>query len=197
MSKNTQNSNESLSKILCDYAPLVVFFISYKFIQSPNPLFFATVCLMIATFIALIISYILTRKISTMALFSGLILGTFGALTIIFKDETFIKMKPTIINCIFAVILLYGYLTQKPIISHLFGSQLKMSDKAWITLSLRWALFFVFLAMLNEIIWRNYSTDFWVQFKVFGMMPLSLVFTLTQMPFMMREMQSASDSKIN
>ena len=183
------SSKESFSKILCDYAPLAVFFISYKFIASPNPLFFATICLMITTFLALVVSYILTKKISKMALFSGLLLGTFGGLTIIFKDEIFIKLKPTIINILFAAILFYGSLTKKPLISYLFGSQLTMSDKAWLTLSFRWAWFFLFLAILNEIIWRNYSTDFWVQFKVFGMMPISLVFTITQMPFMMKEMK--------
>lgn len=186
----TKTSNhESLSKVLCDYAPLAIFFISYKFSGSPNPLMFATICLMIATCLALIISYILTKKISMMALFSGIILGTFGSLTLIFKDEIFIKMKPTIVNMIFALILFYGSLAKKPLISYLFGSQLKMSNQAWIKLSWRWAWFFIFLALLNEAIWRNFSTDFWVQFKVFGMMPISLIFTISQMPFMMREMK--------
>jgi intracellular septation protein len=181
--------HESLSKVLCDYAPLAAFFISYKFSSSPNPLMFATICLMFATFLALIISYLLTKKISKMALFSGIILGTFGSLTLIFKDEIFIKMKPTIINMIFALILFYGSLTKKPLISYLFGTQLKISDQAWIKLSWRWAWFFIFLAFLNEAIWRSFSTDFWVQFKVFGMMPISLIFTISQMPFMMKEMK--------
>jgi intracellular septation protein len=185
----TPSSHGSITKTLCDYAPLAVFFIAYKFIESPNPLIFATICLLITTFVTLIISYILTKKISMMALFSGIILGTFGGLTIIFKDEIFIKMKPTIINLIFAAILFYGYFTKKPLISYLFGTQLRMSDQAWLKLSCRWACFFMFLALLNEVIWRNYSTDFWVQFKVFGMMPISLIFTFTQIPFMMKEMQ--------
>lgn len=187
----TNKSNESLSKILCDYAPIIVFFISYKTSHDANPLFFATICLMITTFFALVISYILTKKISIMALASGLLLGTFGGLTLIFKDEIFIKLKPTIINLLFAAILFYGSIAKKPLISYLFGSQLIMSTKAWITLSWRWAYFFLFLAILNEIIWRNFSTDFWVQFKLFGMMPISLIFTITQTPFILREMKKS------
>lgn len=185
MSKN----KESLSKILCDYAPLAIFFIAYKLNYGENPLLFATICLLISTFVALLISYILIRHISKMALFSGLILGTFGGLTIFFKDEIFIKMKPTIINLVFAAILFYGYINKKPLISHLFGTHIKMSNQAWLKISLRWAFFFLFLALLNEIIWRNFTTDFWVQFKVFGILPISLLFTISQMPFMMKEME--------
>jgi intracellular septation protein len=185
-------SKESISKILSDYLPLIVFFAAYKLNKGENPLLFATICLLISTFIALVISYILTGYISKMALFSGLILGTFGGLTIFLKDETFIKIKPTIINLIFASILFYGYLTKKPLISYLFGEQIKMSNQAWLKLSLRWGCFFVFLALLNEIIWRNFTTDFWVQFKVFGILPISLIFTFSQMPFIMKEMNKAS-----
>ncbi|MBU6338417.1 MAG: septation protein A [Rickettsiales bacterium] len=182
-------NKEALSKILCDYAPLAIFFVAYKLNKGENPLLFATICLLISTFISLIISYILTKHISKMALFSGLILGTFGGLTIIFKDENFIKIKPTIINLVFAAILFYGYFTKKPLISYLLGTEIKMSNSAWLKLSLRWALFFVFLALLNEIIWRSFPTDFWVQFKVFGILPISIIFTISQMPFMMREMK--------
>lgn len=184
-----QNHHDSLVKFLCDYLPLGVFFISYKFLKSPDPLIFATINLMIATFVALLLSYILTRKIPKMALFSGIILGVFGALTILLKDDIFIKLKPTIINLIFAAILFYGYFTKKPFLSNLFGEQIEMSNKAWLTLSWRWGCFFIALAVLNEVIWRSFSTDFWVQFKVFGMMPLSLLFTVSQVPFMMKEMK--------
>jgi intracellular septation protein len=141
------------------------------------------------TFITLIVSYFITRKISLVPLFSAIVLGFFGSLTIFLKDEIFIKTKPTIINLIFALILLYGYFSKKPLLSYLLGEQIKIDDRAWLVLSLRWACFFLVLAGLNEFIWRSFSTDLWVQFKVFGMMPLSLIFTVSQMPFMIREMK--------
>ncbi|MDX2083603.1 MAG: septation protein A [Rickettsiales bacterium] len=187
MNNPVKNSHESWSSFFCDYFPLITFFIFYKFIKAGNPLIIATIALMVATLIALIISYILTKKIAKMALFSGLVLGIFGCATIILQNEIFIKIKPTVINLIFALILFYCYFAKKLWLANLFGGKIKMLDKAWLTLSWRWAVFFVFLAILNELIWRNFSTDFWVQFKVFGMTPISLIFTISQIPFMMNE----------
>ena len=176
-------------KFLYDYLPLIVFFACYKLAKTQDPLVTATIYMIVTTFVALAISYIFTRKIPTVALVSGAVLGVFGGLTIILKDDIFIKMKPTIINLLFAAILFYGYFTKKPFLSYLLGEQIKMNSRAWLTLSLRWAWFFIFLSVLNEVIWRNSSTDSWVQFKVFGMMPISLIFTLSQVPFMLREMK--------
>lgn len=184
-----KKSYSSLTKFLYDYLPLIVFFACYKLAKTPNPLVTATIYMIATTFVALIISYILTRKIPMVALASGAILAVFGGLTILLENDIFIKMKPTIINLLFAAILLYGYCAKKPLLSYLLGEQIKMSDQAWLALSMRWAGVFIFLALLNEIIWRNFSTDFWVQFKVFGMMPISLIFTLSQVPFMIREMK--------
>lgn len=184
-----KKSYETISNFLCDYAPLLVFFISYKMNNSSNPLMTATISLIITTLIALVISYILTKKIAKTALFSGILLTIFGSLTVILKDETFIKMKPTIVNFVFSIILFYGYFSSKPLLSYILGAQIKISNQAWIILSWRWAWFFIFLAVLNEIIWRSFPTDFWVQFKVFGMMPISLIFTASQIPFMMKEMK--------
>jgi intracellular septation protein len=180
---------ESTTKFLYDYLPLIVFFAIYKLAKTPDPLVTATIYMVATTFIALVISYFLTRKIPTVALVSGITLGVFGGLTILLKDDIFIKMKPTIINVIFAVILFYGYFKKKPFLSYILGEQIKMSNHAWLTLSARWGVFFLILAILNELIWRNFSTDFWVQFKVFGMMPISLIFTVFQVPFMIREMK--------
>ncbi len=191
MSKKTHNSS---MKFLYDYLPLIVFFICYKFSGTANPLITATIFMVITTAIALIISYILTRTIPLVPLFSAIVLAVFGGLTIFLQDEIFIKMKPTIINLIFAGILFYGFITKKTFLSYLLGEQIKMCSKAWLTLSMRWAMFFVFLAVLNEIIWRNFSTDFWVQFKVFGMMPISLLFTVSQVPFMMKEIKREEES---
>jgi intracellular septation protein len=191
MSKKTHNSS---IKFLYDYLPLIVFFLCYKFSNTPNPLITATIFMVITTAIALAVSYVMTRTIPTVALFSAVVLAFFGGLTVFFQDELFIKIKPTIINLIFAAILLYGFFTKKPLLSYLLGEQIKMNNKAWIILSLRWAVLFITLAILNEIIWRNYSTDFWVQFKVFGMMPISLLFTISQVPFMMREIKKFEES---
>ena len=189
MKKNLTEKKESISKILCDYLPLIIFFVVYKFSNSQRPLIAATSSMVVSTFFALIISYFLTKKIALVPLFSALVLGFFGCLTIFLKDDFYIKIKPTIINLIFAGILFFGYLSKKPLLSYLMGSQIKISPQAWLILSLRFALFFVFLAILNEVIWRNFSTNFWVQFKVFGMAPLSMIFTFSQLPFMMREMK--------
>lgn len=191
--KNTK-SNDSLAKFLYDYLPLIVFFLTFKLSKADNPLITATIFMLITTALALFVSYILTKKIPKVALFSAIILAIFGGLTVILQDELFIKIKPTIINIIFAIILFYGYFTKKPLISYLLGDQLKMSDKGWLILSLRWALFFVFLACLNEFIWRFFDTDFWVKFKVFGMMPITLIFTISQMPFMIKEIKKYSDN---
>jgi len=190
-----KKSYTAVTKFLCDYLPLIVFFTVYKFTDASSPLTSATIFMVITTFIALGISYFLTKKIPAIALFSGIVLGVFGGLTVFLENDLFIKIKPTVLNLLFAAILLYGFFTKKPLLSHLFGEQLKMSDKAWLTLSMRWAIFFIFLATLNEIIWRNFSTDFWVQFKVFGMTPISLIFTLLQAPFMMKEMKKSDEKK--
>jgi intracellular septation protein len=185
---------EGIAKFLCDYLPLIIFFIAYKVPKSflinyhLEPLIFATICLVFTAIISLIISYILIKKISQIALFSTIILTIFGSLTAIFNDEIFIKIKPTIINLIFAIILIVSYLKKKPILAILFESQIQMSKQSWLTLSLRFGCYFIFLAILNEIIWRNFTTDFWVDFKVFGMMTLSIIFMILQFPFMVRNM---------
>jgi intracellular septation protein len=186
---------EGIAKFLCDYLPLIIFFIAYKVPKSflinyhLEPLIFATICLVFTAIISLIISYILIKKISQIALFSTIILTIFGSLTAIFNDEIFIKIKPTIINLIFAIILIVSYLKKKPILAILFESQIQMSKQSWLTLSLRFGCYFIFLAILNEIIWRNFTTDFWVNFKVFGMMTLSIIFMILQFPFLVSNMQ--------
>jgi len=165
-------------KIALDMGPLAVFFIAYRLygVQA------ATVAIMAATFFSLALTYWIERKISPMPLISGVIIAIFGTLTIIFHDNSFIKMKPTMVNIIFASILLIGLSFKKPLLKYALGSALELSDKGWQVLSLRWGLFFLFLAGLNEYIWRNYTEDFWVNFKVFGMLTLTMVFSLLQLP---------------
>ena len=183
---NKSKKSEGLSKFLYDYLPIIVFFICYKFSTVYDKLLFATLAMLFTTFIAIIASYILTKEIPKVATFSALLLGFFCGLTIFFDDEYYIKIKPTIINLIFAGILFYGNFIQKPMLKYLLGEQIKIKFKDWQTLSLRWAFFFCFLAIINEIIWRNFSTDFWVQFKVFGMMTISMTFTIFQIPFIIK-----------
>lgn len=188
--KSNQKDPSALHKLIVDFLPLIVFFAVFKLSKSPKPIIDATISLIIVTAIVLVISYIITRKIAMVPLLSALILGFFGGLTVFYGDEIFIKTKPTIVNLCFALILFFGYFNKKPLLQYLFGSAMNVSHKAWMTLSFRWGCFFVFLAVLNEIIWRNFPTEFWVKFKVFGMLPCSILFALLNMPFIIKEMEN-------
>ena len=173
---------KSISKLIIDIGPLAVFFIFY----TRSGLQAAIWPLMIATVIAVIISYILEKKIPIMPTLGASIVLIFGGLTIYFNDETFIKMKPTIINAIFAIILYGGILLKKPLLKYLLGAALKLEDKGWKILTQRWIAFFFALAILNEIVWRTQSTDIWVNFKVFGILPITFIFTMSQFPLIKR-----------
>ena len=141
---------------------------------------------MAAIFVSLSITWILERRLPTLPLVTGVFVLVFGGLTLILQDELFIKLKPTIVNTLFAVILLGGLYWGKSFLKSLMGAMFPMTDQGWRILTFRWALFFVFLAILNEIVWRNTSTDDWVSFKVFGIMPLTILFSLIQLPTMNR-----------
>ncbi|MFT7099171.1 MAG: intracellular septation protein [Rickettsiales bacterium] len=184
-----KNSNSFL-KFICDFLPLLIFFLVYKISNDPKPIIPATIALVVTTFVALTINYVVTKKIAKVPLFSALLLGFFGLLTIFSGDDFFIKIKPTLINLLFASILMFGVFAKKPLLKMLLGNSFVISDKAWLTLSMRWAFFFIFLAILNEFIWRNFSTDFWVQFKVFGILPLSIIFTLSQIPYLIKQQKN-------
>ena len=140
---------------------------------------------MAATAIALVVSKAVTGKLPVMPLVSGVVVFVFGALTLVLHDETFIKMKPTIINTLFGTILLGGLYFGKPLLGYVFGAAFKLTEEGWTKLTLRWGLFFLFLAVLNEVVWRNFTTDQWVAFKVWGTMPITLAFTFLQMPLIM------------
>ena len=165
-------------KLLIDIGPLAIFFIFY----TRSGLQEAILPLMIATVIAVIISYILEKKIPIMPTLGASIVLIFGGLTIYFNDETFIKMKPTIINAVFAVILYGGIILKKPLLKYLLGAALKLEEQGWKILTQRWIAFFIALAILNEIVWRTQSTDIWVNFKVFGILPITFIFTMSQFP---------------
>ena len=169
---------KSVYKILIDIGPLAIFFIFY----TRSGLQAAILPLMIATVISVLISYLLEKKIPIMPTLGAGIVLIFGGLTIYFNDETFIKMKPTIINAVFATILYGGIVLKKPLLKYLLGAALKLEDVGWRILTQRWIAFFIALAVLNEIVWRTQSTDTWVNFKVFAILPITFIFTMTQFP---------------
>tara|TARA_B100000674_G_C37541577_1_gene778596 strand:+ start:114 stop:653 length:540 start_codon:yes stop_codon:yes gene_type:complete len=169
---------KSVYKLLIDLGPLVVFFIFY----TRSGLQAAILPLMIATVISVIISYLLEKKIPIMPTLGAAIVLIFGGLTIYFNDETFIKMKPTIINAVFAILLYGGIVLKKPLLKYLLGAALKLEEEGWKILTQRWIAFFIALAVLNEIVWRTQSTDTWVNFKVFAILPITFIFTMTQFP---------------
>lgn len=147
----------------------------------------ATGAFMVATVAALAVSLAVFRRVPVMPLVSGVIVVVFGGLTLYLQDELFIKLKPTIVNLIFAATLLGGlFLFKKPLLSIVFDSVFRLDEDGWRKLSFRWGMFFVFLAVLNEVVWRNFSTDTWVTFKVFGTMPLTVAFALAQMSMINR-----------
>ncbi len=168
---------KSFIKFIIDFGPLVVFFVFYK---KTGSLIEAIIPLMIATLISILVSYLLEKKIPIMPTVGGIIILIFGGLSWYFKDPIFIKMKPTIINIIFALAIFVGNYFNKPLFKYLLGESIKLEDQGWIELGKRWAYFFIFLAFLNEIIWRNFSEDLWVNFKVFGILFLTFIFSISQ-----------------
>ena len=169
---------KSFYKLLIDIGPLAVFFIFY----TRSGLQASILPFMVATVIAVLFSYILEKQIPIMPTVGAGIVLLFGGLTIYFDNDVFFKMKPTIINVLFAVILYGGILINKPLLKYLLGAALKLEEAGWKILTQRWIGFFIALAVLNEIVWRTQSTDVWVNFKVFGILPITFIFTMTQFP---------------
>jgi intracellular septation protein len=186
-----------LLKLALELGPLMVFFFanargawlveSYPALGNfGGPIFLATGLFMIATAVALAASWLLTRTLPIMPLVSGVVVFVFGALTLYLQDDIFIKMKPTIVNSLFGLTLLGGLWFGKSLLGYVFDSAFSLDAEGWRKLTFRWGLFFLFLALVNEIVWRSFSTDAWVAFKVWGIMPITLVFTFSQMPLIMR-----------
>ncbi len=170
----------AFSRIAIDMGPLIAFFGTYLL----SDLFVATGVFMVATVIALSIGYGLERRIAPMPLLTGIIVMIFGGLTLLLHDKQFLFMKPTIVYTMFASILFAGLATGRPLMKHLFAEVFELTEQGWTKISLRWALFFMFLALLNEAVWRNFLESFWVTFKVFGVLPITLAFGMAQIPLL-------------
>ncbi|MEZ2129849.1 MULTISPECIES: septation protein A [unclassified Sinorhizobium] len=186
-----------LLKLVLELGPLLVFF--FGNLRGPwlvqelpalaslgGPLFVATALFMAATVISLVVSKIVLGHLPIMPFVSGIVVVIFGSLSIWLQNETFIKMKPTIVNTLFGVVLLGGLVFGRSLLGYVFNAAFQLDEAGWRKLTLRWGIFFLFLAVLNEVVWRNFSDDFWVAFKVWGTMPITILFTLAQMPLIMK-----------
>ncbi len=207
----TEERHHPMLKMALEIGPLLVFFFGNlrgewlaktfpALTAVGGPLLIATALFMVATVISLIVSKIVFKHLPVMPFVSGIVVMVFGSLSIWLQDETFIKMKPTIVNTLFGVVLLGGLLFGKSLLGYVFNAAFQLDDEGWKKLTLRWGIFFLFLAVLNEVVWRNFSDAVWVNFKVWGTMPITILFTLAQMPLIMRhsldaEKESTGGSK--
>ncbi len=180
-----QKLNPAL-KLVLDIGPLVLFFAA----NAKFGIFIATGVFMAAVLIALVVAYVKTRRIEIMPLVTAIIVLIFGGLTLILHNDEFIKLKPTIIYVLFGGTLLGGLIFGKSFLNVLFDSVFDLTDEGWRKLTWRWIYFFFALAVLNEIVWRNFSTDFWVSFKLFGVVPLTFLFGALQYPLLTKYARS-------
>ncbi|MEA3093220.1 MAG: intracellular septation protein [Caballeronia sp.] len=167
-------------KLALDIGPLILFFAA----NARFGIYAATASFMVAIVVALGVSYALTRHLPVMPLVTAILVLIFGGLTLVLHDELFIKVKPTIIYLLFAGALLGGLAFRKPLLGMVFDSVFNLTEEGWRKLTLRWAVFFLVLAVLNEIVWRTQTTDFWVSFKLFGVVPLTMLFGALQVPLL-------------
>ena len=171
--------NKPLIKFITDFGPLLIFFIIY--FKNENNLKVAIPPFIIATVIALMVIYFLEKRIRMVPLVRGVLITLFGGLTLYFDNKVFFYMKPTIINLLFAVVLFFGkYFTQKPLLKIFFQNAFNLKNEGWEKLNYRWIGFFIFVAILNEIVWRTQTEAFWVNFKVWGLLPISFLFAASQ-----------------
>jgi intracellular septation protein len=167
-------------KLVLDIGPLVLFFA----INAKLGIFNATAVFMAAVLAALVVAYVLTRRVEVMPLVTAVVVLIFGGLTLVLHDDLFIKLKPTIIYVLFGGALVVGLMMGKPLLGIVFDSVFDLTEEGWRKLTWRWALFFFALAILNEIVWRNFSTNVWVSFKLFGVVPLTFLFGAAQLPLL-------------
>lgn len=172
-----------------DLGPLLLFFAAYWFLG----IFWATGVLMAATVVSMVLSRILLGRISASLIVTTVLVVGFGALTFWFNDPSFIKMKPTIINLLFAIVLLGGLAAGRNFLQSILGHALSLTDEGWRKLTIRWVGFFIVMAILNEVVWRNFSEATWASFKVFGILPLTMVFFISQLGFIQKHQLPGND----
>ena len=171
--------NKSLLKLITDFGPLLIFFVVYS--KSGKDLSAAIPPLIVATIIAVLISYVVERKVPYIPLIGGIIISVFGGLTLYFNNPVFLYMKPTIINILFGLTLAFERIfTKEHILKKMLGKSISLSDEGWKILTMRWMFFFFALALINEYVWRTQTEEFWVNFKVWGILPITFVFTAFQ-----------------
>jgi intracellular septation protein len=177
--------NKSFLKFIADFGPLLIFFIIYY--KSGNDLSVAIPPLIIATIVAVVVVYFIEKKIPFVPLIGGIVISLFGGLTLYFNNPIFLYMKPTIINIIFGIILIFGKIFfNRNFLKFFFKTAFQLDEMGWNKLNFRWAYFFIFLAILNEIVWRTQPETTWVNFKVWGMLPITFIFTALQLPLISR-----------
>ncbi len=184
MSVPEQTKPPAWVKPAADFGPLVVFF--GAFYGSGKDLMIATGALMAATIVSVALTYVFERKLAWVPIVTALLVLFFGGLTLWLQDDRFIKMKPTIVQAMFCVVLLGGLVVRKPLLRYVLGHVLPMTETGWRKLTVRYAAFFAAMAALNEVVWRTQSDDVWVNFKIFGLLGLTMVFSLSQIPMMNR-----------
>ena len=177
--------NRSIIKVLADFGPILIFFTIY--LNNENDLEVAIPPFIVATLLSLIVIYFLEKRIPMVPLIGGVLITLFGGLTLYFDNKIFFYMKPTIINLLFAGILFFGkYFTQKPLLKFFFQSAFNLESEGWKKLNNRWMVFFIFVAILNEVVWRTQTESFWVNFKVWGLLPISFLFAASQIKLINR-----------
>ena len=167
-------------KLVLDIGPLLLFFAA----NAKLGIYVATGVFMAAVLIALAVSYAMTRHVAIMPVVTAVVVLVFGGLTLVLHDDLFIKLKPTIIYVLFGGTLIGGLIFDKPLLGMVFDSVFHLTEEGWRKLTWRWALFFLALAVLNEFVWRTQTTDFWVSFKLFGVVPLTFLFAVLQVPLL-------------
>ncbi len=186
-----------LLKLALELGPLMVFFFANlrgewlvarfpALAELGGPLFVATGLFMGATILSLVVSKVVLGHLPIMPFVSGIVVLIFGSLSIWLQNETFIKMKPTIVNALFGFALLGGLAFGKSLLGYVFNAAFQLDAEGWRKLTIRWGIFFLFLAVLNEVVWRNFSDNFWIAFKVWGTMPITIIFTMAQMPLVLK-----------
>ena len=192
MDKPAAEQVNPLLKLGLEFGPLALFFFANSYgdrwfgVASDQRIFVATGVFMVASLISLALSKFLLNHLPRMAVINAVVVTVFGGLTLALNDELFIKLKPTIVNSLFGCVLLGGLAMGRPLLPYVLDSVMSLTDEGWTKLTFRWGLFFFVLAAINEIVWRNFSTDFWVGFKVWGIMPITIAFALSQTPLILK-----------